>query len=232
MRPGSWGVDSGSPGSCQGGPSNFTGGTPVCSVRPLTTREIRRRPGGRAARVVRAVTEATLSVMADKGFAGFTIVDVVTRSGVSEASIYRRWGSRDNLLIETLLSCSERTVLVPDTGSIRIDLAELVYAIAAYFGTPVGNAVGQVLASSDDESHWAKVHFDFWSSRLAAVQTIVDRAVERNELSPGTNPRLLLETLVAPLQLRTLIAREPLDSRQCHQLVELVLDGVLPRPVG
>jgi AcrR family transcriptional regulator len=182
--------------------------------------------------VVHAVTEATLSVVADKGIAGFTIVDVVTRSGVSEASIYRRWGSRDNLIVETLLARSQRTIPVPDTGSIRIDLAELLCAIADYFGTPVGSAVCQMLASGGDESRWARVHFDFWSSRLEATQVIVDRAVERNELSPCTDPRLVLEALVAPLQLRTLIMREPLDHRLCHQMVELVLDGLLPRPVS
>jgi len=168
-------------------------------------------------------------MMADKGFADFTIGDVAARAGVNEASIYRRWGTRDNLIVETLLASSQRSIPVPDTGSIRSDLTELLCAIADYLGTPVGRATSQALATSGDESRWAQVRFDFWTTRLALARAIVDRAVERGEIPAGTDPRLVLETLVAPLQFRTLVTREAFDHRLCRQLVELVLDGVLPR---
>jgi AcrR family transcriptional regulator len=179
---------------------------------------------------VQAVTQATLEVMADKGFTDFTIGDVATRADVNEASIYRRWGSRDNLIVEALLASSQRSIPVPDTGSIRTDLSELLCAIADYLGSPLGKAVSHALATSGDESRWAQVRFDFWSTRLELARVIVDRAVERGEVPPGTDPRLVLETLVAPLQFRTLVTRETFDHRLCRQLVELVLDGVLPRP--
>lgn len=199
-------------------------------MRRVTNGQPRPRPGGRSTRVVQAVTQATLDVMADKGFADFTIGDVATRAGVNEASIYRRWGSRDNLIVETLLANSQRAILVPDTGSIRTDLAELLCAIADYLSTPVGKALSLALATSGDESRWARVRFDFWTARLELARTIVNRAVEREEVPPSTDPRLVLETLVAPLQFRTLVTREAFDHRLCRQLVDLVLDGLLPRP--
>jgi len=195
----------------------------------MTTDQPRPRPGGRSTRVVQSVTQATLDMMADKGFADFTIGDVAARAGVNEASIYRRWGTRDNLIVETLLASSQRSIPVPDTGSIRSDLTELLCAIADYLGTPVGRATSQALATSGDESRWTQVRFDFWTTRLALARAIVDRAVERGEIPAGTDPRLVLETLVAPLQFRTLVTREAFDHRLCRQLVELVLDGVLPR---
>jgi AcrR family transcriptional regulator len=196
----------------------------------MTTGQPRPRPGGRSTRVVHAVTQATLEVMSDKGFVDFTISDVASRAGVNEASIYRRWGTRDDLIVETLLANSQRAIPVPDTGSIRTDLGELLCAIADYLGTPLGKAASQALATSGDESRWAQVRFDFWSTRLELARVIVDRAVERGEVPPSTDPRLVLEALVAPLQFRTLVTRETFDHRLCLQLVELVLDGVLPRP--
>lgn len=195
----------------------------------MTTGQPRPRPGGRSTRVVQAVTQATLDVMADKGFADFTIGDVAARAGVNEASIYRRWGSRENLIVETLLASSQRSIPVPDTGSIRSDLTELLCAIADYLGTPVGRATSQALATSGDESRWAQVRSDFWTTRLELARAIVDRAVERHEVPPSTDARLVLETLVAPLQFRTLVTRETFDHQLCRQLVKLVLDGVLPR---
>lgn len=186
----------------------------------------RQRPGGRSARVVRAVTDATLEMMADKGFSHFSVGDVAAQARVNEATVYRRWGSRDNLIVETLLTHSRRTIPVPDSGSIRTDLTELTCAIADYLNTPVGTALSRALAANGDESRWAQVRFDFWSTRLETMKTIIERAVERHEVPTDTDPRLVLEALIAPLQFRTLVTREAFDHQFCGQLVHLVLDGI------
>lgn len=191
--------------------------------------EIRRRPGGRSERVRRAVVDATLEVMADKGIADFTVSDVAARSGVHETSIYRRWGSRESLIAETLLGYSEQVIPVPDTGSIGTDLHGLLGGIAAYLSSPVGRALAQALAFSGEESRWAAVRQEFWTGRLELARTIIDRAIDRGELPPGTDPRLVLEVLVAPLSFRTLVTREAIDDDMCTRLVDLVLAGILPR---
>jgi AcrR family transcriptional regulator len=196
----------------------------------VVTDEVRRRPGGRSARVTQAVTDATLAVMADKGFADFTVTDVAVRAGVHETSIYRRWGSRENLIAETLLGYSERLIPVPDTGSIRTDLREFLRAIADYLSTPTGRAMSHALAFSGDESRWEKVRSDFWATRLKLARTIIERAIDRREVPADTDARLLLETLIAPLQFRVLATREAIDHHLCDRLTDLVLDGVLPRP--
>jgi AcrR family transcriptional regulator len=196
----------------------------------IVTDEVRRRPGGRSARIAQAVTDATLAVMAEEGLADFTVTDVAVRAGVHETSIYRRWGSRENLIAATLLAFSERLIPVPDTGSIRTDLRELLAAVADYLGTPIGKAMSQALAFSGDEAPWGKVRFDFWTTRLQLARSIVERAIERQEVPPDTDARLLLETLIAPLQFRVLATREAIDPDLCDRLIALVLDGILPRP--
>jgi AcrR family transcriptional regulator len=196
----------------------------------IVTDEVRRRPGGRSARIARAVADATLDVMAEKGFADFTVTDVAVRAGVHETSIYRRWGSRENLIADTLLAYSERLIPVPDTGSIRTDLRALLASVADYLATPIGKAMSHALAFSGDEARWEKVRFDFWSTRLQLARSIVERAIERQEVPPDTDARLLLETLIAPMQFRVVATREVIDGELCDRLTDLVLDGILPRP--
>ncbi|MFE3055467.1 TetR-like C-terminal domain-containing protein [Nocardia sp. NPDC059239] len=76
----------------------------------------------------------------------------------------------------------------------------------------------------------------FWTTRLELTRPIVehgvDRCVDRGELPAGTDPRLPLETLIAPLQFRTRVTREPIDPQLCVRLVDLLLDGAIsgPRP--
>lgn len=167
--------------------------------------------------------------MAEKGIADFTVSDVATRSGVHETSIYRRWGNRENLIAETLLGYSEQVIPVPDTGSLAADLRGLLEGIAAYLSGPVGQALAQALAFSGEESRWATVREEFWTGRLGLARAIIDRAIDRGELPVDTDPRLVLETLVAPLSFRTLVTREGIDDQLCSRLVDLVLAGILPR---
>lgn len=193
------------------------------------TGDVRRRLGGRSARVAAAVADATLSVMAEKGLADLTVSEVARRAGVHETSIYRRWGSREGLIADALLTYSARLIPVPDTGSLRTDLRALLAAVAGYLATPLGKAVSRGLAQIGDEARWHEVRSDFWNARLRLVRAIVDRAIERREVPADTDAQLVLETLIAPLQFRILSTREPIDREWCHRLVDLVLDGMLPR---
>ncbi len=193
------------------------------------TIEPRRRPGGRSARVRQSVIEATVAVIAEKGMTDFTVNDVAARSGVHATSIYRRWGTRDNLITDTLLDYSCHTIPVPDTGSLRTDLYRLLTAVAAYLNTPVGTALAQALATGGVESRWQAIRFEFWTTRLALTRTIIERAIERGEIPPETDPRLVLELLVAPLQFRTLVTREQFGDELCVRLTDAVLDGIRPR---
>ncbi|WP_433685483.1 TetR/AcrR family transcriptional regulator [Nocardia sp. CA-119907] len=174
-----------------------------------------------------AVLDAALNILADKGIADFAVSDVVALSGVHETTIYRRWGTRDDLIIDTLLSNSEQRIPVPDTGSIRTDLYQLLGAIGEFLDTPSGRALSQALSRGGDEPRWAQMRATFWGTRLRLTQPIIERAIERGEMPSDTDPRLLLETLIAPLQFRTLSTREPIDQQLCTRLVDLLLDGAI-----
>jgi hypothetical protein len=61
------------------------------------------------------------------------------------------------------------------------------------------------------------------------LSPVVRRGIDRGDLRVGTDPRLLLETLVAPLHGRVLLTGEPIDDELAVRIVDLVLDGAAPR---
>jgi AcrR family transcriptional regulator len=192
----------------------------------VTDTEIRRRPGGRSARVRAGVLEATLSALRDHGVAGLSVNDVAARAGVHETSIYRRWGTRDNLILDAVLNHSERSLPIPDTGSLREDLLVLLDELADYLTSPVGNALAHVMAAVPADPAAENARAEFWRARRQAVKVVFDRAVERGELPATTDWPLLVEVLSAPLHYRTLVSHEPLDSALHSRLIDLVLNGV------
>lgn len=192
----------------------------------MTTQEVRRRPGGRSAQVRASVLAAALELLSEVGPSTFTIAEVAKRSGVHETSIYRRWGSRERLVLDAMSELSKELLPVPDTGSLRGDLLVLGQALVEYAESPLGKALIRTMAVNDDAEEEAKVRAVFWSARYAECRPIVDRAVARQEVPASIDGRLLLEAFAAPIHVRLLLTREDLSAGFLETLADIVVRGV------
>jgi AcrR family transcriptional regulator len=193
---------------------------------PDSETEVRRRPGGRSARVRRAVLEATLDVLMDKGIDQLSIAEVAARSGVRDTSIYRRWGTRDRLMIDALLLASEHELPVPDTGSLRGDLVEFAGALASLLSKPLGRAFAHALAGPSEDPVMDEARTQYFQTRLEMASAIIERAIARGELPEGADAALALEALISPLHFRTLVSRQSLDDGLPGRLADLVIHGL------
>ena len=196
----------------------------TCDSVKVTT-EVSHRRGEYVRQTVLA---AAFEEVTENGLARATVAGVARRSGVHETTIYRRWLARENLFVDAMLVRSAEAVPVPDTGSTRGDLLAIVHAVIAYVMTPVGRAALDAAALPIDHSV-GDAQAAFWAARLDALTPVVKRGIARGELRPGTDARLLLETLIAPVHGRLLLTSEPIDDALAERLVDLVLDGVAPR---
>jgi AcrR family transcriptional regulator len=186
----------------------------------MATRPIA-RPGGRSARVRAAVIEALLGELAEHGLAGTTMEGVARRAGVNKTTLYRRWGSKEDLVLDALLEIGERRVPIPDTGSLRDDLLTVAREIVASVRTPEADAVVRAAAADPgpDSKLVASVR-QFWAVRFGLLGTMVERAIERGELPADTDPKLLIEGLLGGIYLRVLVTREPLDDAVLVRLAD------------
>ena len=192
----------------------------------------RRRLGGRSARVRAAVFEATLHVLQERGYELTTVGEIAERAGVHETSIFRRWGTKEALLVEAALMQTEEAIRVPDTGVLRSDLVQFLQELRTFFQSPLGVALMQLLVSTLGHAELTAARRTFWSRRFALVRVLFERAVQRGEIKASVNFQLLTETVIGPLYVRQLLTGEPLHSDLPEQIVELVLQGVEVRRPG
>lgn len=185
----------------------------------------RARPGGRSARVRAAVLSATLSELAERGYAGLSFEAVATRAGVHKTTVYRRWPERPALVLEALLEFSERTVPLPDRGSLHADLLALAKAIAANLSAPEVAAVLRALIAARHEPAIAAAVDRYWRARFDLVAEVVRRGMVRGELPADVSADLPIEALIGPLYLRALVTGEALDEKFVSGVVALVLAG-------
>ena len=81
----------------------------------------RRQGRPRDPAVDEAILTATLEVVTDLGFGGLTVEAVAAKAGVGKATIYRRWSTKEELVVAVAEELMSHETL-PDTGSLREDL--------------------------------------------------------------------------------------------------------------
>lgn len=182
------------------------------------------RPGGRSARVVAAVHEATLALMAEVGVDGFEITDVAERAGVNKTTVYRRWPTKARLVADTVLAASDHRLPEVDTESLAGDLTVVLEDLARLLHQPAVLAGLRFGASQPIDSEVRAVREAFWTERFARTGVIVERAIARGELPAGTDARLLLEHASSPIYFRALVTHDPIGPEDIATFVRRAID--------
>jgi AcrR family transcriptional regulator len=170
-----------------------------------------------------AVIAATLAELVDRGYSGVSLDGVAGRAAVHKTTVYRRWRTKEALVLDAMLAQASQTVAVPDTGSLRGDLLELARRSAAIQTSPAGEAVVRAVAGEAPANHrMAAASRRFWAERLRLDRTILQRARDRGEIGAATPHRPVIEALLGPLYFRLLVTGEPLDDEFIDGVVDLV----------
>ena len=173
-----------------------------------------------------AALEATIEELAESGYAGLTLGAVATRAGVNKTTLYRRWGTREALVLDAMLGMAGERIPIADTGSLKGDLTALANGSAATAGSPQGQAVVRaVVAAGAHDAPLAAASHRFWTERLAIDGEIVERAIARGELPAGTDPRTVIEAVLGAIYFRLLVTAEPPDPEFLERVVATVAAG-------
>ncbi len=153
-----------------------------------------RRPGGRSARVRDSVYTAVGQLVAEGHRETMTIPQVAERAGVNPTSIYRRWGSIENLLSEVAVAALTEGGELPSTGTINGDLLAWAKIIAEDIERPGRIIYLRALASS----RIGMIEFcPCWEQRLEQAELMIARAAGRGERTPSA--RQVVDHVIAPL---------------------------------
>jgi AcrR family transcriptional regulator len=176
------------------------------------------RPGGRTARVAEAVFAAAVAELSSRDYADISVESIAARAGVHKTTVYRRWGSKAELIRQVLTGVAGTALPVPDTGSIGEDLRALARAVGAILSDPGSAAITRALIVGGLTSpEIAGLMSQFWAGRLAAISVIVDRATARGQLPAGTDPAALMHAMAAPLYYELLVTRVPVTERDADR---------------
>jgi AcrR family transcriptional regulator len=184
----------------------------------------------RSERSHRAILEAAKDLLEERGFVDLTIDEVAQRAGVSKPTIYRRWPTKGTLVFAAFSAQFLARQPVPNTGSLRGDLLAALRAwIRVVKGTVTGRTLVGLIAEAQRDPALAQIWREqFIGPVRAHHRVMIDRALERGEISPNADPEIILDLTYGSAYHRLLQSHLPLTDRFARGVVETVVAGARP----
>ncbi len=197
----------------------------VATTEPVGTCAEPRRGRPRSADADVAILEAALELAGEVGVRALSMDEVASRAGVSKATIYRRWSSKEALVIDALRSAIAPADAV-DTGTLGGDLRQYLHELTVRMTASRGDVLPHLIevACYDDA---IRSSLDDWvRHRRAPLLAILQRGVDRAELPAESDLDLLLDAIIGPFVYRRLMTGASIDDAFTERLLALVLPGI------
>jgi AcrR family transcriptional regulator len=178
------------------------------------------------------ILEATLDVLAETGYDGMTIDMVAARAKAGKATVYRRWASKSELVIDAVACMKSADIdfdALPDTGTLRGDLVAMIKPHSLQDGAKKLQVMAGLVSMLSRHPELAEtVRAAIIEPRAGVNRVFFARAIERGEIPADVDVDMLTQVSGAMATHRTLILRKPVD----RAFMLSVIDDVILPAVG
>jgi AcrR family transcriptional regulator len=191
------------------------------------------RTGGRPrdARVDAAIGEATLDLFCELGFDGVSIEAVAARAGVGKTTIYRRWPSKEALVVGSV-EASFRSEDPPiDTGTVAGDLAAMAARAHRFMASDLsGRIFPQMVHHVAAGTDLGKLYYEtVLVPKRRRVVEVLKRGVARGELRRGIDFEAAADAMLGTVIFLRISRRlSALDAEGLAGVIGQVVAGLRP----
>ena len=183
----------------------------------------------------RAILAAVVELLSEHGLGGLTIEAVASRAGVGKTTIYRRWDTKNELVLEAMEQLRPPGP-PPDTGSLLGDLDALVAIQRQRLeASQLPRVIPRVLGESlEDPDLHAQIVERAVGPIRGVLEEIVRRGIDRGELRRDLDVDTMVDVLHAIPVYKLLMAGGAMEavSGVPERVVPLLLQGVRSSSAG
>jgi AcrR family transcriptional regulator len=191
----------------------------------------RGRPRSEKARI--AILHAATELLLEHGLGDVSMDEIAEHAGVSKATIYRRWRTKELLALDALYADWDTSRdATPDTGSVRGDLLALLRPwIRRARSRPYGRVISALLTAANTDAEFGdQYRARFVEPRRRAARAVLERGIDRGELPAKVDVEVGLDVLYGPLYHRLLHGHGSLNDRFVTAVVDTCLQGLGSAP--
>lgn len=179
-----------------------------------------------------AILDAAVSILAETGYDGMTMDMVAVRAKAGKATVYRRWASKEAMVIDAITRMKRDQVdlaNLPDTGSLRGDLLALFRPQPVEETERKLRAMAGVAAMLSQHPALADVgHEALVAPWVDANRALIQRALDRGEIRPEADIETVAQIIPSMGAYRSLVQHRPFD----RAFLLAMIDGLLLPALG
>lgn len=170
---------------------------------------------------------AALSVLADRGFADFSMEAVAAASGVAKSTMYRHWPTKLALLRDALEGLNRQPPAESGLGPARARVELLLEHLASALSDSVLSAcIPALIEAAERHPEVASFLHEYSDRRRSALTAVIREGIERGEFPAHLDPEMAALALSGPVFYRRLMTSAPLPAAEIPRLVRQVLGPV------
>jgi AcrR family transcriptional regulator len=183
----------------------------------------------RSERARRAILDAAAELLLVRGLGAVSMDAVAEKAGVSKATIYRWWPSKEMLALDAMRDWAAAGAPTPDTGSLRGDVLALLRPwVREIRRRPFGPVIAAFVSEAQADPAFADAYrTQFVEPRREAMRAAFARAAERGEVSADLDVEVALDVIYGAIYHRLLHGHAELSDRFARDVVDVTLNGIL-----
>lgn len=150
----------------------------------------------------------TLQLVAEHGYEKLTMDQIAEATKSSKATLYRQWGSKSALVVEAIRCVGGDDDELPDTGTLRGDLMDLVDRNEGKEKDP--DLLTAIMHAVRDDAELAEaVRTEILEPGRERIRTVIQRSVDRGEIAADCPALPFVDYIfIAPIVLHHLLEGE------------------------
>jgi AcrR family transcriptional regulator len=173
------------------------------------------------------ILDAALDVLAEEGFDGMTIDMVAARAKAGKATLYRRWPSKTELVIDAVACMKNNDIAfseLPDTGTLRGDLVAMIKEPTIRDGAKKMRVMAgliSLIARNPELAETARAAVI--APRAAINQQFLQRAIDRGEITADIDIALVANISPSMVTYRTMMLGKPVNRDFLVSIIDRVI---------
>lgn len=200
------------------------------SARTANTPEVVRRPGGRTHDHSVRIFNCVLKILGSDGYAALSFQNVAEMAEVSRSTLYRRWATRADMVLDAISESIFGGIKVADAGSLAGDMKATLSKMGAMLNSPIGRGALAAVAEIERGPAFAARRRALWERRFADFAPLFARARQRGELSPAFDSEAALAMVAGALYYRVLVMGRDIDKAWIDRVLAQFIASTRDKP--
>lgn len=173
-----------------------------------------------------AILDAAAELLAEGGYAAFSIEAVARRAKAGKPTIYRWWPSKAHLLLDVYARLKER-MPETDTGTLEGDILGFLTNLTTFWQGPSGSVFRSLVAEAQTDPVAAEALATYSDGRVIHTAALIERARARGELRDDVDSNAASDMLSAYAWKLALIGRLDDPDHRIPEVAAIMARGLL-----